>query len=58
MCIRDRPYIISIRKYKVNDLLKEGMLYELLEDVYVWTGKYDTKEGIILDGYNFNDYVQ
>ena len=53
-----QPYLISIRKYKVNDLLKEGMLYELLEEVYVWTGKYDTKEGIILDGYNFNDYVQ
>jgi len=53
-----QPYIISIRKYKVNDLLKDGMLYELLEDVYVWTGKYDEKEGIMLDGYNFNDYIQ
>lgn len=53
-----QPYIISIRKYKVNDLLKDGMLYELLEDVYVWNGKYDQKEGIMLDGYNFNDYIQ
>jgi len=51
-------YAMLVRKYKVNDLLKDGMLYELLEDVYVWTGKYDEKEGIMLDGYDFNDYLQ
>lgn len=52
-----QSYIISIRKYKVNELLKGGMLYELLEDVYVWTGKYDRKEGIILNGFNTSDFL-
>ncbi|MFW5988421.1 MAG: CRISPR-associated helicase Cas3' [bacterium] len=41
-----QPFIVSLRKYKVNDLLKEGLINELIEDVYVWTGKYDKNEGI------------
>ncbi|MFW6028979.1 MAG: CRISPR-associated helicase Cas3' [Halanaerobiales bacterium] len=52
-----QPYIISIYKYKVMELKQKGYLYELLENVYVWTGKYDSKEGIILENYNTEDMI-
>ncbi len=41
-----QPFIVSLKKYKVNDLLREGLISELIEEVYIWNGKYDKHEGI------------
>lgn len=41
-----QPYIVSIRRYKIDDLKKEGLISELIEEVYVWTGDYDKYVGI------------
>ncbi len=51
-----QPFIVSLRKYKVNDLLRQGLIVELIEDVYIWTGKYDEKEGIKRE-YTNNDFT-
>jgi len=51
-----QPFIVSLRKYKVNDLLQQGLINKLIEDVYVWTGKYDQDEGIKKE-YTSGDFI-
>jgi len=51
-----QPYLVSIRKYKINDLRKEGLISELIEDVYIWIGNYDEDEGIKKE-FTFNDLI-
>ena len=51
-----QPYLVSIRKYKINDLRKEGLISELIEDVYIWTGNYDEDEGIKKE-FTFNNLI-
>ncbi|MFW6029041.1 MAG: CRISPR-associated helicase Cas3' [Halanaerobiales bacterium] len=52
-----QPYVISVYDYKVIELKNEGLIYELLEDIYVWTGKYDKKEGIVMEDYSISDAI-
>ncbi|MCK8823997.1 CRISPR-associated helicase Cas3' [Fuchsiella alkaliacetigena] len=46
-----QPYTVSLKKYRLNEYLKEGYISELIEGVYIWGAKYDQDLGIKVDNY-------
>lgn len=52
-----QPYTVSFKKYKLDELIKEDLVVELAEGLYIWAGKYDSNIGIEVEGYSADDFV-
>lgn len=43
-----QPYLVNLYQNEFNDALTEGVIEEIVPDLYRWEGRYDEKLGLIL----------
>lgn len=44
---RLQPYIVSLYNHRKVDLLREGLITEITENLYMWEGVYDCLRGVV-----------
>ena len=44
---RLQPYIVSLYNHRKVDLLREGLITEIAENLYMWEGVYDCLRGVV-----------
>lgn len=53
-----QPYTVSIYRHELKKLRSKGLLAEIIEDLYLWGGRYDSDIGLIREvTYSSNDLM-